>query len=393
MKIIVEGDPDAAGVLEAAWEDPQTFAYLPAKSGGHETWTARISAGMPDDLRTGHFGLFSSGSTGEPKLVFGSRERAERLVRILHVVQESDPVRRTIGLLPLTYSYPFVNQWLWARTAGRQFVGTAGFAQPEAVGDTLAAARNAMLCLVAAHVPLLESHFGGRSFPGVIRVHFAGGRFPQENLPRVRRYFPEARIYNNYGCIEAMPRLSVRRAEDGNVASDIGTPIAGVELRASPEGEIFFQSRYSAVAFCDEEGFHPIGAEDWVSTGDYGHRTPSGHWNLEGRASEVFKRYGEKISLPMVLGSVNASWPGQAAFYRETDSLGEVGHVLVLAPPPSQDELRAILATLRHEHSRAHWPLRVESAPLLPLLGNGKIDGRALPGMPGKRVEWSQRLS
>jgi acyl-CoA synthetase (AMP-forming)/AMP-acid ligase II len=393
VRILVEGDADAAGVLEAAWEDPQTFAFLPAKTGGQETWTRRMSDAIPDDLRRGHFALFSSGSTGEPKLVFGSRQRAEGLARLLHQVQEGDPVQHTIGLLPLTYSYPFVNQWLWARTADRRYVGTPGFAQPDAVADTLATAHDAMVCLVAAHVPLLESHFGERTFPGVIRVHFAGGRFPQEHLPRVRRYFPEARIYNNYGCIEAMPRLSVRRAEDGDAASDVGQPIPGVELRASPEGEIFFRSPYSAVAFCDGDGFHPIGAGDWVSTGDYGHRAPSGHWNLEGRASEVFKRYGEKISLPMLLGSITASWPGQAAFYRETDSLGELGHVLVLAPPPSNEELRRILATLRHEHTRAHWPLRVESASCLPLLANGKIDGRALGGMAGRRVEWSQRLS
>lgn len=392
MKILVEGDEDAAKALEEAWEDPQTFAYLPAKTGGHETWTARISAEIPDSLRSGHFALFSSGSTGEPKLVFGSRQRAERLARLLHQVQASDPVRHTIGLLPLTYSYPLVNQWLWARSVGREYTATPGFAQPEIVGDTLTAAYDAMVCLVAAHVPLLERHFGGRSFPGVIRVHFAGGRFPQENLPRVRRYFPEAVIYNNYGCIEAMPRLSVRRAEDGDFASDIGQPIAGVELRSSEDGELFFRSPYSAVAFCDGDGFHSIDPEDWVSTGDHGRLAPSGHWQLEGRAREVFKRYGEKISLPMLLGSVSASWPGQAAFYRETDSLGEFGHVLVLAPPPSSAELRAILAMLRQEHARAHWPLRVESAPVLPFLQNGKIDGRALSGMAGKRVEWSQRL-
>lgn len=392
MKILVEGDPKAAEVLDAAWKDPQTFAYLPVKTGGHDSWTVRMSAEIPDDLRSGHFALFSSGSTGEPKLVFGSRQRAESLARLLHQVQESDPVQHTIGLLPLTYSYPFVNQWLWARILGREYTATPGFAHPETVADALAAAHDAMVCLVAAHVPLLELHFGGRSFPGVIRVHFAGGPFPQENLARVRRSFPEARIYNNYGCIEAMPRLSVRRAEDGDSASDIGQPIPGVDLHASDDGELSFRSPYSAVAFCDGDGFHSIGPEDWVSTGDYGHLAPSGHWQLEGRASEVFKRYGEKVSLPMLLGSVNGSWPGQAAFYRETDSLGEFGHVLVLAPPPSSDELRRILATLRHEHARAQWPLRVESAPLLPLLPNGKIDGRALAGIAGKRVEWSQRL-
>jgi acyl-coenzyme A synthetase/AMP-(fatty) acid ligase len=392
VKILVERDGDAAQALEEAWEDPETFAYLPVKSGGHGAGTPWISADLPLRFRTGHFALFSSGSTGEPRLVFGSRERAERLARLLHQVQSSDPVRHTIGLLPLSYSYAFVNQWLWARTLGREYTPTQGFAQPEILRDALTAADAAMVCLVAAHVPLLERHFGACSFPGVIRVHFAGGRFPQENLGEVRRYFPEAAIFNNYGCIEAMPRLSLRRAEDGDSASDVGEPLAGVELSSSPEGKLFFRSTHAAVAFCDEAGFHEIDSEDWIFTGDYGRRAPTGHWHLEGRASEVFKRYGAKISLPVLLGSVNAAWRGQAAFYREMDSLGESGHVLVLAPPPSDRELRAILGRLRREHERAHWPLRVESAEVLPLLRNGKIDGRALSGLPGKRVEWSQHI-
>jgi len=393
VKILIEGDANPVRALRDAWRDPPTFAYLSARSGGHEPWVAGIASEIPEPLREGHFALFSSGSTGEPKLVIGSRRRAENLTRILHEVQASEPVRETIGLLPLPYSYPFVNQWLWSETFGREFVATPGFADPEVVVRTLSAADDAMVCLVAAHLPLLERHFGERSFEGVIRVHFAGGRFPQERLSEVRRRFPEARIYNNYGCVEAMPRLCVRPAEDGDTASDIGLPIAGVELRSSENGELSFRSRFSAVGFCDATGFHPIDPEAWVSTGDYGHLASSGHWELVGRANEVFKRYGEKVSLPMLLSSVAVSWSGQAAFYRETDSLGECGHVLVLAPPPSRVDLRAILETLRHDYARVQWPLRVESVSLLPLLRNGKPDARSLAQMTEKRVEWSQRLS
>ncbi|MEO8430286.1 MAG: AMP-binding protein [Acidobacteriota bacterium] len=393
MRVVHEGEGSApSGDLDAAWEDPQTFAYLPRKSGGQGDWVARTLELVPEPLRRDHFALLSSGSTGEPKLVFGSRDRARRLARVLHDAQESEPVRRTVGLLPLTYSYAFVNQWLWAKEHGREFLQTAGFSDPEAVGQVLEHADDAMICLVAGHVPLLERQLAGRVFPGILRVHFAGGRFPQERLSAVSRTFPNAAIFNNYGCVEAMPRLTLRRAEAAESAADVGRPLPGVELRRSPGGALLFRSPYAAAGFCDSAGFHAIGEEDWVPTGDCGHSGEDGRWILEGRAGEVFKRYGVKISPPLVLDSVSSAWSGEGAFYYETDSLGEMGHVLLLAPHPGKEELQAILSVLRREHPRTHWPLRIESAPALPSLPNGKFDAAAASALEGRKIEWSQRI-
>jgi len=393
MKVLLDHEGERARKdLEEAWTDRVTFAFLPSKSQRLEPWATDCLARLPDSMRTDHFALLSSGTTGDPKLVLGSRVCAESLARLLHEAQESEVVSSTIGLLPLSYSYAFVNQWLWARTFRREFVSTAGFAQPDALGDRLERADRSMTCLVAAHVPLFERHFTGRRFPGVLRVHFAGSRFPQEKIPLVRSFFPEAEIYNNYGCIEAMPRLALRRAEEGESASDIGRPLPGVELFTAQDGRLLFRSPYAAVGFCDSTGFHPFRPEDWIFTGDAGHPEPDGHWRLDGRASEIFKRYGEKISLPMLLDSLAGCWPGHGAFYRETDSLGETGHVLVLAPHPDAAQLRAVLSTLRRDHPRTHWPLRIESASDLPLLPNGKVDPAALTQLDDRRVCWSQRI-
>src|SRR6185436_11426597 len=105
-----------------------------------------------------------------------------------------------------------------------------------------------------------------------------------------------------------------------------------------------------------------------------------------------FKRHGEKISLASLLTTVLRHWQGGAAFYRETDSSGEEGHVLVLSPAPSEDQVRNVLKGFRAGHPRAAWPLRLESAPVMPLLSNGKVDVVGLPAVPGKTVHWYQRL-
>lgn len=379
--------------LDEAWSGGETFAFVPEKSGVEEGWVAAALDALPLELQRDHFALLTSGSTGRPKLVVGEKGRAEALARLLHERQRSEPVAETILVLPLTYCYAFVNQWLWGRVTGRELVHTRGFAHADELRDRLREARDAMLCLVRVQLPLFTDVFGAETFPGVIRVHFAGGAFPQARLAEVARVFPSAAIFNNYGCAEAMPRLTVREARDGDDAADVGTPLEGVELRTAENGELQFRSPFGAVAFVDENGFHAINAHDWTGTGDTGAVGENGHWFLTGRRSEVFKRHGEKISLPLLLESLQHAWPGAAAFYRERDPLGEEGHVLVVAPRPRDEQLRALLQTLRASHPRSHWPLRIESADRLPALPNGKVDVAALPAVEAKIVHWRQRLA
>ncbi|HEV7921434.1 MAG TPA: class I adenylate-forming enzyme family protein, partial [Thermoanaerobaculia bacterium] len=343
-----------------------------------------------DDLRRDHFALLTSGSTGRPRLVIGARPRAEELARLLHRVQDSAPVAETILALPLTYCYAFVNQWLWARVLGQRLVHTRGFSHADSLRAALRNAREAMICLVGIQVPLFAQ--GGESYPGVIRVHFAGGAFPQQQLEVMRRVFPNAEIFNNYGCAEAMPRLAVRRASDAEVASDIGLPLPGVELLTADNGELRFRSPYGAVAYVDSAGLHRITTDEWVPTGDLGVEE-GGRWLLTGRANEVFKRHGEKVTLPLLLETVSAAWTGPAGFYRERDAAGEEGHVLVLAPRPSDDDVHAILQSFRAQHPRALWPLRIESAERLPTLPNGKLDRASLAGLDSKTVHWRQRIA
>jgi hypothetical protein len=103
----------------------------------------------------------------------------------------------------------------------------------------------------------------------------------------------------------------------------------------------------------------------------------------------VFKRYGEKVSLPDVLATVHGCWDGAAAFYVEHGA-AEPGHVLVLAPEPLPEQVRGMLQALRRCHRRPQWPVRIEAAPALPLLANGKPDTAALMNLAQRTVLWRQ---
>jgi acyl-CoA synthetase (AMP-forming)/AMP-acid ligase II len=393
MRIIVEtAAEEMPPILDAAWRDPTTFALLPARTPVSNAWVRAGLEQLPPSMQSDHFALLSSGSTGHPTLVIGSRTRAERLARTLHIQQQSDPVLTTPLSLPLSYSYAFVNQWLWATVHDRQLVAGGGFQYPGVLEQTLMGAENAMLCLVGAQASLLVKFFEGMSFPGVIRLHFAGGPFPGHRLDAIRRLFPNAIVFNNYGCVEAMPRLTIRVIGTSHEPTDIGRPIPGVELKTDSEGNLLFRSPFGAVAFYDDDGIRLVGDSQYIATGDRGERADDGSWRLIGRNNEIFKRYGEKIALPGLLKTVFGVWRGSAAFYRETDGFGEAAHVLVLAPTPDDGDLRSVLQAFRKNYPRTHWPLRVESLESLPLKENGKVDVNALTTHRDRYVHWSQRI-
>ncbi len=378
-------------LLRGLWARKPSFALVPNHPHADELSLDKSLALIPQDYRPGHFVLMTSGSTGEPKLVIARKTRAQRLVEVIHSAQDNEPVRETIVCLPLSYSYAFVNQWLWAHHMRRQLVMTEGLSRPDELKRILVVANQTMICLVGAQVPLLMSFFGAQQFPGIIRVNFAGGRFPQEHLPELRNMFPNAEVFNNYGCAEAMPRLTIRRAEDGAFAANIGHPLPGVELRSGEGDQLEFRSPFRAVAFIEGGTFHAMADDEWGATGDLARPAGDGSWVLIGRKNEVFKRFGEKISLSALQSAVQRVWSGELAFYREHDSLGENGHIMVVAPHPPVDRLRSILAELRRGFTRPHWPLRVESMEQLPRLPNDKIDTHALAQRNHVIIQWSQR--
>ncbi|MFO1528671.1 MAG: class I adenylate-forming enzyme family protein [Kiritimatiellia bacterium] len=377
--------------LDDAWAAPESFAFLPARGAHSRAWVEQAVAQLPAALARDHFALLTSGSTGRPKLVVGRKARADALARALHDLQDLDACAATVLALPLPYCFAFVNQWRWARALGRRLTPTAGFAEPDALRTALADARDAMLCLVGAQMPLLEGLAGAAAYPGVTRVNFAGGRFPQEKLGRLRDLVPAARVFNNYGCAEAMPRLALRDAGAADEAAIIGPPLPGVRLRAVDAQRLEFQSPYGAVGFVTDDGFRAVSDDDWIPTGDLAEPLPGGAWRLLGREGEVFKRYGEKIALPDLLAAARAVHPGEAAAFRERDPAGEEGYVLVLAPAPAPAAVRAVLGVFRDRFPRTHWPLRIEARDDLPRLANGKIDTPALKSTPGP-VLWKQHL-
>lgn len=361
--------------LTRAWESEPSFVLIPSPSPVDDQWLSHCLTQLSAGFAVGHFVILTSGSTGLPKLVVGNKLRTTQLAREIHQRQDLEEVQAAVLALPLSYSYSLVNQWVWAHVHNRRLVATKGLSEPSQLLATLAETPASMLCMVGSMLPIFKRYIEpGKAFPEVIRINFAGGPFPQADLPWLRAVFPSARIFHNYGCSEALPRLTIRPAESDDDPMVLGAPVKGVELQIDEHGQLRFRSPYSAVALVDQQGIKSISENEWVATGDLAEIQDNGRLRLLGRSSEVFKRYGEKISLPLLAQSLRQVWAGDIAFYTEDTPQGETGHVLVLAPHADKEDAKRLMLHLRHHFRRQFWPIRIEAATAIPLLANGKAD-------------------
>lgn len=380
--------------LRKAWDSQETFLIIPSPAPVTIDWLRDVVSRFPAEFNREHFGILTSGSTGTPKLVLGKKSRTYSLMEQIHDRQKLENVNEAVLALPLAYSYSLVNQWVWSHFMDRKLTKTAGLANPAQLLRSFVAAEDAMLCLVGSQVPLLRRYIPeDSSFPGFIRLNFAGGPFPQADLSWLTHVFPNASIYHNYGCTEALPRLTIRLASEHSDPLVMGTPLTGIQLKVSDEGELIFRSPYSAVAIADQSSLRLIrdDEDDWLETGDLAEELEDGRFRLLGRNSEVFKRHGEKISLSSIGASVKEYWEGSIAFLIETAPDGETGYSLVLAPTLEQAQVRTILIGIRERFRRPHWPIRVEMVDEIPLSLNNKPDIHALRNMP-RQILWKQIL-
>lgn len=377
-----------AGRLARAWADDASLLLAPARRGVDAAWFAAALARLPSELARDHVALLTSGSTGAPRLVIGRKARAVALAHQLHRRQELEDVERTVTLLPLGYSYAFVNQLVWARVHDRAIVVSPGLADGAATRALLRDGPDTMICLVGPMLALLARQLApGEALRAVTRVNFAGGPFPWAERDTLARVFPRARVFGNYGCAEAMPRLCVAPAEALTGPGELGPALAGVELRVDEAGELRFRSPYAAVGLLEGDAYRAVAPDEWLGTSDLARDEGGGRFRLLGRKSEIYKRYGEKVSVAQQLDAVRQAWRGDVAAFLERDAAGEPGHVLVLAPAPGPDEVRAVLKVFRAGFPRSHWPLRLDSVAALPLSANGKPDAAALAAGP-RHTHW-----
>jgi long-chain acyl-CoA synthetase len=302
--------------------------------------------------------LFTSGSTGGPHGVIQTYRNVDANTRSIVAYLDLTAQDRALVTLPLYYCYgrSVLQTHLFA--GGSVFLeGRMAF--PRTVMETLSAEG----CTGLAGVPLTfemirrQVDVSTIEFPRLRYVTQAGGAMAPDTIAWARAAFRPASLYVMYGQTEATARLSYlppERAEEK--AGSIGIAIAGVRLRVVDEqgrelppgqvGELVAQGTNVTPGYIDEpEETAAILRDGWLWTGDLAYRDPDGFFYLRGRAKEMLKIGGHRVS-PIEIEQVVSRHPdvAEAAVVPVKDDLmGEVPGAVIIARPgatPSQADLQ-----------------------------------------------------
>jgi acyl-CoA synthetase (AMP-forming)/AMP-acid ligase II len=332
--------------------------------------------------------LYTSGSTGAPRGVVQTFRNVDANTRSIVQYLGLTAADRALVILPLYYCYGRSVLQTHLFSGGSIFLD-GRFAFPRVVLDALGAER----CTGFAGVPLTfeiirrQVAFSGGTFPALRYVTQAGGAMAPDTVDWVRRTFAPARLFVMYGQTEATARLSYlppERAEDKRGA--IGIPIPGVELRVVDEagrelpagetGHLVARGDNVTLGYLDEpEETAAILHDGWLWTGDLACRDADGFFFHRGRAKEILKIGGHRVS-PIEIEHVVAEHPdvAEAAVIGIADSLmGELPAAFVVlrdGRTPSEAELKAFC---RSRMAAYRVPVRFTPLQSLPRNEAGKL--------------------
>ena len=339
------GGVPATLLLEDGRVDPALGAAAPPS-------TPRLEPDQPALI------LYTSGSTGTPRGVVQTFRNVDANTRSIVQYLGLGAEDRALVILPLYYCYgrSVLQTHLFA--GGSLYLDNR-FAFPRVVLEAMASEQ----CTGFAGVPLTFEIIRRQVDVSTIALRSlryltqAGGAMAPETIAWVRRAFHPARLFVMYGQTEATARLSYLPPERGEEKrGSIGIPIPSVELRVVDDdgralppgatGQLVARGDNVTKGYLDEpEETAAVLRDGWLWTGDLASRDEDGFFFHQGRAKEILKIGGHRVS-PVEIEHAIARHPdvGEVAVIGVKDDLkGEVPVAFVVGRPgrkPAEEELR-----------------------------------------------------
>ena len=199
---------------------------------------------------------------------------------------------------------------------------------------------------------------------------------PVELIRRVRGELPFQAIFTGYGLTEA-GTVTLSKPGDSleDIATTVGTPCDGYEVRIADDAEVLVRSPCVMAGYLDDPAAtaQAIDAEGWLHTGDLGSIGDGGRLRILGRKKDMFI-VGGFNAYPAEIESFLLEHPAvaQVAVIGVPDErLGQVGKAFVVPEGPvTADDL---LAWSRERMAGFKVPRSVEFLGALPLNATGKV--------------------
>jgi acyl-CoA synthetase (AMP-forming)/AMP-acid ligase II len=389
---VVHRDPPTRALLEAL---RQPAAWLRDDATLPDDGVELSAYDLPEvDAASVALILFTSGSTGTPQGVLQTHRNIDAnsrsIVRYLGLIAED----RVLATLPLYYCYGRSLLQTHLLVGGSVYFDDR-FAFPRTVMEALASER----CTGFAGVPLTfeilrrSVDLSSIAMPTLRYVTQAGGAMAPETIRWARDAFAPAPLFVMYGQTEATARicyLPPERAVDKE--GSIGIPISGVEVRVVDEagracppgevGELTVRGPNVTPGYLDDPtATAEILRDGWLWTGDLAVQDDEGFLYHRGRAREMLKVGGRRVS-PVEIEQIIERHPAvaEAAVRGVSDGLkGEVPAAFVVRhrhASLTEDDLRTFLRA-----TAAPWlmPATVTFLERLPRNEAGKLLRAELP--------------
>jgi acyl-coenzyme A synthetase/AMP-(fatty) acid ligase len=338
--------------------------------------------------------LFTSGSTGAPQGVLQTHRNIDANSRSIVGYLDLTARDRVLATLPLYYCYGRSLLQTHLVVGGSVYFDDR-FAFPRIVMEALAAEG----CTGFAGVPLTfeilrrSVDMSSIPMPALRYVTQAGGAMAPDTIRWVREAFTPVPLYVMYGQTEATARITYLppdRAVDKE--GSIGIPISGMEVRVLGQdgtarrpgelGEIVVRGDSVTPGYLDDpEATAEILRDGWLWTGDLAVQDDDGYLFHRGRAREMIKVGGRRVS-PVEIEQAIERHPDvvEAAVRGIPDSLkGETPAAYVVRRHGSElveDDIRAFL---RSEVPAWLLPSRITFLDRLPRNEAGKLLRSELP--------------
>ena len=334
----------------AIWE-------VPPEPASAAPWTGPIA--------NGHLEFWTSGSTGEPKLVAKALAQLDAEVAMLERTFGRRMASGTVaGTVPHHHIYGCLFRLLWPLAAGRPFLNEP-LADPGGLRRALGQSRPAALVASPAHLSRLPRLVDLGTIPDLPPVLFSsGGPLALADALAWRRWVPGG-VLEIYGSTETGG--IAWRNQDAEPDSSLWTPLDDVQLDTEDGALVVTSFR---------AGPGPQRLEDAVAP------EPDGRFRLLGRLDRTLKLEEKRVSLPELEVALETHpWVARAAVVPLEGRRPALGAVVLLSPG-APTERRPLIHALR-----AHLAKRFEGPALprrwrfpreLPYDARGKLTVQAL---------------
>ena len=367
----------------------------------------------------GAYLLYTSGSSGRPKGVLGSRRALGNFVAWLNHELGMGPGQRVLARTPFGFDAS-LRETIAPLAAG----ATVVLADDEEATDAealLALTRDLEVTTLHATPSVLAlflDALASKPAPAALRAVMCGGEALKPSLARLHRErLPGTALYNAYGPTECTVDVSALRVDDWLRARDaagldtytlpIGHPIPGVvayvaDSRGAPlpdgaSGEIVIGGDALSLGYWrngSATGFPiatngPCKSTPLYRTGDQGRRDPDGLLWCDGRSDRQLKIIGARVE-PAELERVLCAQTGvvDAIVVASKQDSGTARLVAFVAVDDAAafDEA-ALRESIAARLPRYLWPADLHRLVAFPRLPNGKRDDAALAKLATVRAE------